>query len=113
MKLPDSFWNFNIGHVGTIGVCLVSCTLAWANLNSDHKQLRKEHDALVIEVHAMDERGTRASQKGIYQESEQSKENQRRLETLESAFREMGPKVERIDVSIGFLLKSQGIQPPK
>lgn len=68
MQIPSSFWNFNIGHVGTAAVVIASGAAAWSGLRSDEMQLRKEHDALVIEVHQMDERGTHASQKGIYQE---------------------------------------------
>ena len=46
---------------------------------------------------------------GIYQESEISKSNQRRLEELEREWREMGPRIERIDARLEQLMVSQGM----
>lgn len=109
MQIPSSFWNFNIGHVGTAALVIASGITAWTSLRNEEIQLRKEHDALVIEVRQMDERGTHASQKGIYQESETSKSSQRRLEELEHEWHEIGPRIERIDARLEQFMISQGI----
>lgn len=109
MELPKSFWAFNIGHLGT----LIALAFSVGGFYFSQGQLRKDHDMLAIEVRLMDERGTRASQKGIYQESEQSKANERRLLELEREWHEVGPKVERIDVNLQWLLKAQGVTPQK
>lgn len=107
MKIPDSFWNFNIGHVGILLTVVVGGAVAWTTVKTDSLQLRKEHDALFITVQQMDERGTRASQKGIYSESEHSKANELRLAELERQWHEAGPKLERIDANVMWLMHAQ------
>lgn len=109
----SAFWQINIGHVATMVVCIFTAGIVWGDLNHGVLQLRRDQDALVIRLDQMDERGTHASQKGIYQESEFSKGNERRLEELERQWREAGPKLERIDVNLTWLMKAQGIDPKK
>lgn len=105
MKLPDSFWSFNIGHVGSAATIIVAGAIAWANLRSDALTLRRDHDALVIKVDEMDRRGTQASQRGIYVESEHSKSNERRVEELEKEWHEAAPKLARIDANVEILIR--------
>lgn len=112
MKIPESFWNFNVGHLGIISSVVVGGAIAWANVRSDALTLRRDHDALAIKVDQMDQRGTQASQRGIYVESEHSKANELRLVELERQWREAGPKLERIDVNVMWLMHSQ-VDPKK
>lgn len=113
MEIPKSFWSFNIGHVFTGVAFIASVAVAWASLRTDGVQLRREHDTLVIEVHQMDERGTHASQKGIYQESEISKGNQHRLEELEREWHELIPRVERMSVNLEWIRAQAEGKTPK
>ena len=113
MTIPGSFWSFNVGHVGVAAVAMFGWGMTWSSNNSMIAQLRKDHDLLAAEVHPMDARGTHASQKGIYEESETSKSNGRRLDELDREWREASPKLERIDANLQWMMKVQGVQPQK
>lgn len=71
-----SFWHINIGHIGAMSLVILSAIALWfglvgrVSLLEDHEKVVAQ---LIIRVELMDEHGTRASQRGIYEESSFSK----------------------------------------
>ena len=106
MSDEKSFWNFNAADVIKFVVLVGALFGMWFTLVNRVSNVEKDEVLLQAAVRMMDEKGTQASQRGIYQESEQSKGNQRRLEELETEWHDLAPKVERIDVNLQWLLKN-------
>jgi hypothetical protein len=98
------FWSFNLGHLLTLLVMafgfiwwfvkydrqLTSTVLGLTTLTQTTETLRRY-------VEQMDNHGTRASQLNINSELLQIKMHATKIEELEKMYREMNPKVTRIE----------------
>lgn len=102
----NNFWSFNLGHALTILLLLISGVGVYFKLDQRLIAVELLASDNTRSIQAMDSHGTRASQQGIYAESETSKINERRLTALEATVREMGPKLDRVDVNVQWLTKS-------
>lgn len=100
------FWNFNIGHAITIGVMIVSIIGLYFKFDQRLTSVESLSMKMAERMEKMDENGTRGSQRGIYQDTEQVRMNRLRIEKLETVVSDMSPRVERIDVNLQWLLKN-------
>jgi len=109
----SEFWKFRMPHILTLITMLGSViifTTRFENRVSQIENTQKsmlETDArLTATLERMDQTGTYASQRAIMRETETMLSNTRRIDSLESAMREMGPKVERLNTNMDWLIKS-------
>lgn len=109
--IHSEFWRFKLAHVLTILTMLgaiIMFTMRFENRVSQIENMQRsmlETDArLIATVERMDQTGTYASQRGILKDSENSISNTRRIESLEGVAREIGPKVERLNTNMDWLI---------
>lgn len=101
----NSFWQFNIGHAITVIVIVGGWLWYLSKAENRIGNLEMALERVVTLVEKIDEHGTTASQRGIYQETELSKANERRISSVEIALRDISPKLERIDTNLSWLLR--------
>ncbi len=109
----SSFWTFNLGHAITLAGMLFIAAAAWFNLGARITAVELLAQENKSSIARMDEHGTQASQKGIYQESEFSKSSERRLQMVEKFVADAMPKLERLDINVQFLKDQQSARLPK
>lgn len=109
----NEFWRFRLAHLLTILTMLAGIilfTMRFENRVSQIENTQKsmlETDARIgSTIDRMDLTGTYASQRGIMKDTEAVLSNTRRIESLEGYVRDVGPKVERLNANMEWLIKS-------
>lgn len=99
------FWQINLGHLLTVITLLASVSAMYFKLDQRMTAVELVASNNRTAIETMDTRGTRASQQGIYAESEVSKINEQRIARLEAIVTDLAPKVDRIDTNLSWIIK--------
>lgn len=110
---PPGFWQFKLAHLLTLVTMLAGIIMFTMRFENRVSQIENAQvsmlatDArLIATIERMDATGTYASQRGIMKDTENVLSNTRRIESLETYVRDIGPKVERLNANMDWLIKS-------
>ena len=98
------FWNFNLGHAITIFMLVASTIGLYFKVDSRLTAVELLATTTSAKVERIDEHGSRKSQIGLTQDNEMVRANTNRITELEKTVTVLGPKIERIDVNIQWIM---------
>lgn len=107
---PDfrkAFWSFNVGHLITITLLLISVVGLYFKVDSRLTAVELLASRTSEKLERVDEQGTRRSQLGISQETELIRSHGNRITELEKAVSALTPKIERMDTNIQWIVNQQ------
>lgn len=129
---PNSFWNFDIGNIGTWITVVLSVVVAsvkllqkqaanqavminrFDNLRADLLDLKEDQTKLDIELTRINREGTQWSQLGVSAERTLADSNLRRLDVLDAAVTSIQPNISELKTNMEWIkkaLENRGIHP--
>lgn len=101
------FWSFNVGHLITITLLLISVVGLYFKVDSRLTAVELLAARTSERLERVDQEGTRRSQLGISQETELTRANTNRITELEKAVSALTPKIEGMATNIQWLVTQQ------